>query len=135
MHRKLKLPLQDSSKSWACWHTPVTSALRRLRKEDREFKTCLDYKVKPCLKTQRERERERETCSEISKPLPGRSHGQAHGGTRQMQLAGCQTPTAWPVHCLASFVVPQQAHTGGLLQISLHHTLTHSLCNTNPTPT
>jgi hypothetical protein len=36
--------------SQARWYKPITSALRRLRQEDCEFKASLDYIVRPCLK-------------------------------------------------------------------------------------
>jgi hypothetical protein len=32
------------------WYIPAIPALRRLRQEDHEFKICLGYVTKPCLK-------------------------------------------------------------------------------------
>jgi hypothetical protein len=38
------------SLSWEWWHTPVISALRRLKQEDFEFKASLGYRARSCLR-------------------------------------------------------------------------------------
>jgi hypothetical protein len=35
---------------WAWWYTSVILALRKLRQEDQEFETSLDYTARTCLK-------------------------------------------------------------------------------------
>jgi hypothetical protein len=38
--------------SQASWHTPVISALGRLKQKDQKFKAGIGYVVSPCLKKQ-----------------------------------------------------------------------------------
>jgi hypothetical protein len=48
---------------------PVIPALRKLRKEDCEFKASMGYIARPCLKTQRGREKENEKNSQNGRKI------------------------------------------------------------------
>jgi hypothetical protein len=43
--------LQDLILQLVWWHTPIISALGRLKQEDCEFEGSLGYMAKPCLNT------------------------------------------------------------------------------------
>jgi hypothetical protein len=47
----------DKRQMW--WHTPVITALRRLRQEDHEFEVSLGYVVKCCVNKKKRKEGER----------------------------------------------------------------------------
>lgn len=46
-------PLKNTPKTLAQQNVPLVPALRRLKKEDRQFHSCLGYTVKPRVNTLR----------------------------------------------------------------------------------
>jgi hypothetical protein len=52
-HQRLARIFLKSQYAARWWHTIEIPALRKLRQHDWEFKACLGYIVKPCLKNQK----------------------------------------------------------------------------------
>jgi hypothetical protein len=63
--------------SWACQHTPIIKALRRLRPEEHKFETSLSDIVRPCLKKQKTKQNKtkiRGSCSAESSLIKPERH-------------------------------------------------------------